>query len=123
MNTIPTAQEAVLDTRRQLGAQPGLNRRSRHHFTRSVVMSCPQGCRIELGQVLASFIMDGVRHIHLAGPEGGRIKNLVDAILTRGEFDVQLTTVWYEGETLDSVISFARGYCHQPPGGTQIVYL
>ncbi|HSV52581.1 MAG TPA: hypothetical protein VLJ57_10710 [Burkholderiaceae bacterium] len=97
--------------------------RPRRHFAQSVVLHCPQGCGIQLGQILASFILDGVRHVHLAGPDGGHVKGLIEAILQRGGFDVPIATTWYEGETLESVIAFARDYCRQPPGGTQVVQL
>lgn len=97
--------------------------RARHHFTHNVVICCQGGNCTELGPVLASFILDGVRHVHLAGPGGGQVKSLIGAILARSPFEVRLNVTWYEGETLESVISFARGYCHQPAGGTQIVHL
>ncbi len=123
MDTISTPVDAILQGGLRQAAREGPRRHTRHHFTRNVVLHCPQDCGNQLGPVLASFILDGVRQVHLAGPDGGRIKKLIDSILTRGEFDVVLAIVWYEGETLDSVAAFARGYCHQFAGGTQVVHL
>lgn len=97
--------------------RPGRN------YAQSLAVYCPHGCSTRLGNLLANFILDGVRHVHLAGPEGGHIKMLIDAILFRGGFNVSLSTTWYEGETLERVIDFARGYCRQPPGGAEVVQL
>jgi hypothetical protein len=98
------------------------NRRGRA-FAQSLAIDCPHGCSEQLGKLLANLIIDGVLHIHLAGPQGGKIKLLMEAILERGGFKVPFTITWYRGESLGSVVSFARSYCRQPAGGTQVVHL
>jgi hypothetical protein len=92
-------------------------------YAQSLVINCPHGCNDQLGKLLAGLIVDGVRHVHLAGPEGGNIKLLIEAILARGGFMVPLSIAWYEGESLDAVVAFASSYCRQRAGGTQVVHL
>lgn len=92
-------------------------------FGESLVIHCPEDCSTQLSQLLAQFILDGVRHVYLAGPQGGDIKARIDTLLARGGFGAQMHTIWYEGQPLEGVVSFVSRYCRQPPGGMQVVQL
>lgn len=123
MNTISSAPNATHVDAGHRSDSTSVKRGGKHHFAHHVIICCPQNFSTDLGPILAAFILDGVRQIHLAGPAGGQVKSMIGAILARGGFKVPLNITWYEDETLESVISFARSYCHSSPGGTQVVHL
>jgi hypothetical protein len=124
MNSLATTTVSTSGTPLGRDTETLARRRLAPPYTHTLVLNCPLGCCKELGPLVTDFILDGVHHVDLAGPEGGHVQQIIDALLVKGGIsDAFFSSAWYPGETLESIVAFTRAFRDEKPSDIQVVQL
>ena len=94
-------------------------------YRNKVVLNCRPGPRPGLGDLVETFLRDGVKFVGVVGPDASFIEELIDQQVVGDGTNQErfILTSSHEGETLEEALEFARGLTGDYEGEVQVVDL